>query len=250
MRRYFAFLFFCVVVLHQPAQAQIINIENERFLNDSNGWIGRANLSFLLVQSVDQVLSFGSQVHVQWKNDHQRLLLLNDVALVSAPGRDFVNTGYQHVRWNEKLTDRLTWEAFVQAQYNKVLRLDFRGLMGTGPRLKLFKNEKIHLYVASLYMFEHEEITDGDPRDAHRLSSYLTFVWKINEHVSFAQTTFWQPNLGRFSDYRIAHDSSFGIDITHRLSFGAQFNLLYDTNQPEGVPALTYQVRNGIEWKF
>src|ERR1700740_1166017 len=128
--------FFLLVFVHSYTQAQVINIESKRFLNDTNGWVGKIDFNFLLTQNTQQIIQVGNNVHVQYQRNRSRFLVLNDVNFIKAGNTDFVNAGYQHFRYNYKIVDRVTWEAFTQVQYNKVLRLHLRFLSGTGPRFK------------------------------------------------------------------------------------------------------------------
>lgn len=230
---------------------QVLNVEGQRFVNDTNGWVGRVGFSFQLLQNTKQVIGLGNAVHVQYRHNRHRVLLLSDLNFIRAGGTDFVNTGYQHIRYNNKLNEHLTWEFFVQTQYNKVLLMDFRGLAGTGPRVKLLKKENLHLYAAALYMFEHEQITgDSITFNDHRMSSYVTNTWILSKHADWSATVFYQPNLGNFSDMRIAGDMALDINITKKLGFRTTFNFLYDNKQPAGVPEWTYQLKNSIDWHF
>lgn len=246
------FLFLLVISFWTAgAQAQVLNVEGQRFVNDTNGWVGRVGFSFQLLQNTKQVIGLGNAVHVQYRHNRHRVLLLSDLNFIRAGGTDFVNTGYQHIRYNNKLNKHFTWEAFVQTQYNKVLLMDFRGVAGTGPRLKLIKKENLHLYAAALYMFEHERITgDSITFNDHRMSSYITCTWVLSKHADLSATVFYQPNLAVFSDMRIAGDMALDIGITKKLGFRTTFNMLYDNKQPGGVQELTYQLKNSLDWRF
>ncbi|MFL5753769.1 MAG: DUF481 domain-containing protein [Bacteroidia bacterium] len=232
-------------------QSQVINIESKRFLNDTNGWVGRADVNFSVIQNIQQFLSLGNTVHIQYQHNKSRFLFLNDINLIKAGSNDLVNSGFQHLRYNYKINTFLTAEVFTQAQYNRILRLNLRYLAGAGPRLKLFKKPDFRMYVACLYMYEYEEITN-DPvinRD-NRLSSYLSFTLGLGKIVELTSTTFYQPNMADLNDYRIANDSALEITIGKHLNYRTGFNLLYDTKQPEGIPNLVYSLKNGLSYKF
>jgi hypothetical protein len=243
--KYLFILFFPLLL-----SSQVINIESKRFLNDTNGFVGRSDLNFNIVQNTQQVISMGLNVHMQYQHHKHRFLAISDLAFIKAAETDFVNNGYQHFRYGYKIVDRLTWETFVQAQYNAVLKLDRRYLAGTGPRFKILKKKNIRLYVAALYMFEHQE-QDNETiiQNNHRMSSYVTFNISYNK-VDFSNTTFYQPLLSNFSNYRIASDSNLDIILTGHFNFRVGFNLLYDTHQPPGIPALVYTLKNGLSFKF
>ncbi len=241
---------FLLIGFYCPAFSQVVNIENKRFLNDTNGWVGRVDFGFNLTQNTQQIITFNNSVRVQYQKNKSRFLVLNDLNFIQAAGKDFVNTGFQHFRYSYKVKERITAESFVQTQYNPILRLNLRFLIGAGPRFKLFKKEKFKLYVATLYMYEYEEILNAIPNYDQRLSSYMTFAWSISKQIEWTSTTFYQPNIQNFSDYRIAHDGALEIGIGKHFSFIVNANVLIDTKQPEGIPELTYAIRNGLSFKF
>lgn len=242
----FVLLFSCFV-----ARAQVINIEGKRFLNDTNGWVGNADFTFNVIQNTQQVLSFSNTLRIQYQKNKSRFILLNDLNFIKAGNTNFVNSGYQHFRYNYKIDQHVTMEAFTQTQYNPVLKLDFRYLLGAGPRIKVLKKENAKVYFAALYMYEYDDIVNDDVNlYEHRLSSYLTFTFGLFKTVEITSTTFYQPNLENTNDYRIANDSGLEIHINKHLNFKSTFNLLYDTYQPKGIPELVYSFRNGLSIKF
>ncbi len=244
------FCLFCLSVFQIKITAQVINIESKRFLKDTNGFIGKADLNFNINQNTSQVISLGVNIHSQYVHNQHRVLAIGDLAFIKAGKQDFVNSGYQHFRYNYKLSQFLTWEAFVQAQYNRILLLDRRYLAGTGPRFKLVKQPNFRAYTAVLYMYEYQsQNNDSIESYNNRISSYLTLSLS-SKKVEFTSTTFYQPNLNNFDDFRIANDTAFEIIITGHFNFKVGFNLLYDTKQPIGIPDLTYTLKNGLSYKF
>jgi hypothetical protein len=252
MVRYFFVLFWQLVfnLLYTSSFSQVINIENKRFLNDTNGFVGRIDFGLNLTQNTKQIFAFNNTIRMQYQKNRSRFLVLNDLNFVRADGNDFINSGFQHLRYSYKCNKRLAAESFLQFQYNPILRLKMRFLAGVGPRFKVIKSEKFRLYTAALYMYEYEEIIKAPINRDHRISSYITFSWMVAKHLEWTSTTFYQPNIQQFSDYRIAHDGSLEVTINRHLTFLFSTNLLYDTKQPEGIPELTYALRNGISVKF
>jgi len=251
LRLIFKIVIALAIVISIPANAQVINIENKRFMNDTNGWIGNADFNFNVFNNTQQVLQFSNTMRIQYQKNRSRFILLNDLNFIKAGNTDFANAGYQHFRYNYKVNKWITMEAFTQTQYNPVLKLDFRYLLGAGPRLKLLKKVHAKIYVAALYMYEYDDIV-ADPivLHEHRISSYLTCTFSVLKNVELTSTTFYQPNIQNTSDYRIANDSGLEIHINKHLNFKSSFNMLYDTYQPLGVPDLVYSFRNGLSVKF
>jgi putative salt-induced outer membrane protein YdiY len=243
-------LFFFVLMLGEIS-CQVINIESKRFLNDTSGWIGRMDNYFQLTQNTQQIISLGNNVHMQYSHHEHKFLILNDINFIKAGSTDFVNSGYQHFRYSYKIRKWITWESFAQGQYNAIMKIQLRLLGGTGPRFRIVKREDFKLYAACLYMYEYEEIIL--PRTyttTNRLSAYATFTWTLTDNVEFSSTTFYQPALNDLSDYRLAGDGAFEFSINKRISLKINYNFLYDTKQPPGVPNFIYSVRNALGFKF
>ena len=251
LRSLIKIVFILVLFKTSVSKAQVINIENKRFMNDTNGWVGNIDFTCNVIQNTQQVISFSNAIRVQYQKNRSRFILLNDVNFIKAGNTNFVNAGYQHFRYNYKVNKYLTMEAFTQTQYNPVLKLDFRYLLGAGPRLKLVKRENVRIYLAALYMYEYDDIVnDAVNIYEHRISSYITGSFSLSKTVDFTTTTFYQPNIENTADYRIANDSGLEIHINKHLNFKSTFNLLYDTYQPSGIPDLVYSFRNGLSIKF
>jgi putative salt-induced outer membrane protein YdiY len=235
--------------------AQVLNIESLRFQNDSDGWIGTVKFAFAAQQNVNRIYDFGNSIHAQYRKGQSRWILLNNLVFSKTNGKSFENTGYEHIRYDYKLKkyDWLTWEAFVQTQYNKPMKMDLRAIAGTGPRFRLIKKERAHMYLGTLYMFEHEE-DEGEVLEAiyndHRLDSYLTFTWAPVKNAEMVNTVYYQPAFTDFSDYRISEVFSFAFTMTKHFAFETGFNLTYDTKQPPGIPNLYWSLEQGLNFNF
>jgi hypothetical protein len=242
---------FAVILWTTGVAAQVVQIESKRIRTDTTGWAGEVAASIQLIHSTSDVIDIGTNLHLQYKTTRSLYLILNNLDFIRADRENFENRGYEHFRYNYKVRDWLTWEAFAQAQYNKPLRLDFRGLVGTGPRFKVFVTKQARAYVASLVMIERENIT-GSPsvnRDV-RLGSYVSFTVEPNPKVRLVSTTYYQPNVRAPSDYRLASDSTFSAGVTQKLAVFASFSVLYDTRPPLGVVSSSYTFKNGIVYGF
>ncbi|MBE3072590.1 MAG: DUF481 domain-containing protein [Acidobacteria bacterium] len=240
-----------LTVLVAGAAGQVVQIEGKRIRTDKPGWAGEVSASAQFVKNRNDVTDIGMSLHLQFKTGRSLWLILNTLDFIRAGRTDFENRGYQHVRYNYKVRDWFTWEAFIQAQYDKPLHLDFRGLVGTGPRFKVFATPKARLYAAALVMYEREDLTGGLPtqRDV-RLTSYLSFTIEPNQQFRLVSTTYYQPRVDAFRDRRVASDSTFSAGITEKLSVFASVNVLYDARPPAGVVTTSYTLRNGLAYRF
>jgi len=234
------------------AKSQILNAESLRKVTDTSGFSGSASLAFSLKRDVNDYLSFGSNIHIQYKMNKHLVLLKNDIQFQNIEGNKFENSGITHLRYNYRFHPRIAWEIFAQAQYNKVSKIEFRGLMGTGPRFKLTTSEKYKFYFGTHIMYEQEELSDGVTplqRD-FRSSSYLSLSLYPTKTITFVSTTYFQPKLNDFGDYRFTSQSSLVIDLINNLAFSTTYTFSYDETPAVGIPNSQYSFESGFVYSF
>jgi hypothetical protein len=240
------FIFVCV-----NASSQVVNIESKRMRSDTTGWLGSAEGNFQLLKNTETIYDFGAKLHFQYKGNKSLWLFLNEYRVIKGGTTKFVNSGFAHVRYNYKVTPSfLRWEAFTQVQFNGALDVGVRGLIGTGPRIKLYDSDLFRCYAASLYMYEYQESVNRTIIERnHRSSSYLSTTLDLGK-VELSNTTYYQPNLRNFSDYRIHSQSDLVIDLFEHIDFTTGFTYRYDSAPFPGIPNETYYLYNGIVFEF
>lgn len=232
------------------SNSQVVNVESKRVRTDTTGWSGTLDATYDIVKNTEYIFNIGLISQLQYKNKKFLSFILTDYRLVKAAGTQYINTGYVHLRFDQKILPRLTWEYFVQGQFNQVLDVGFRGLAGTGPRFKLYDSDKFRCYIASLYMFEYEEnVAKTIFRRNHRSSSYLTFTIDF-DRFEVVHTTYYQPKYTDLKDYRIASQTALKISIFKQLSFTTTFSFRYESIPFPNIPKTTYSVTNGLSLKF
>ncbi|MBX2827074.1 MAG: DUF481 domain-containing protein [Flavobacteriaceae bacterium] len=231
---------------------QILNAESLRKVTDTSGWSGSASAHFALKRNVNDFVVLGSDIHVQYKMDKHLLLFKNDLNFQKIEGNKFENSGITHIRYNHRFHPRIAWEVFTQGQYNKVSLINFRGLLGTGPRFKLSRSENYKFYLGTLVMYEYEETADNVTpvlRDI-RGSSYLSFSLFPTERISVVSTTYYQPLFKQFSDYRISSQSSVAVELFGGFDLKITYTFVYDAVPAVGIPNSQYDFRTGISYSF
>ncbi len=252
MRRILIFLLGILPVL---LLAQIVNIEEQRITgtNDSVHWYGHLRFGANLVKVQEEVLQLSTSAQVEYKQGKSLLLFLMDGRFLRAGGKDFNNAGFAHLRYNRKLVGPLSMEFFTQAQYNRLLLIELRALVGGGLRYRLFKDAagKNRIYVGAAYLFEHNRFTDETAdRNWHRLSSYLSFTFRPWPGVTLASTTYFQPKIDYWANHRFSTEWRLDTPLGKKLSFFTDFSLQTDKALPIDAPEVTYAWLNGLTLKF
>jgi len=239
-----------VFLIPHLAKAQIINIEDKRITaKDSTHWLGSVNLGFNLYENNGRVFTLKGGMIIEYNKGNNLWLAINQFNIVKAGSSNFVNDGFQHIRYNLQIRPRLTYEAFGQAQYNERIRIKFRSLLGTGLRFQLLKDEAFYLGLS--YMYEYEEESKSNIiRRGQRMSSYLSFRYSPSKTFSISNTSYFQPLFNDWKDLRLSSQTNLIIRVTNRLSFTTSFSITYDTRVPEDVSNTIYRFNNGIRWNL
>ncbi|HRN57801.1 MAG TPA: DUF481 domain-containing protein [Agriterribacter sp.] len=241
-----------LVTMYIPAGAQIVNVESRRIQTDTTGWAGSFGGNINLSKNVEQVFSAGAFAHLQYKNSRNLYLFLGDYSFLKGAQKKYTDNTFFHLRYNHKFSNLTRWEAFTQLQTNKITKIDNRFLAGMGPRFKLSGSGMLHIYLGVLFMYEYErELVD--PPVAHhniRNSSYLSFTLKPAATLELISTTFYQPRLDQWSDFRILNQESANLFITQKLSATVNWSYVYDQFPVEGIPRSNYTFSTGLKYAF
>lgn len=240
------FLFFLNV------NSQILNVESLRRVTDTSGFSGSVSLDFSVKRDVKSYLGFENSTHLQYKMKRHLVLIKNDIQFQRVSGDKFQNSGIAHLRYNYKIAPRFTWEVFGQAQYNKVAKIDFRGLLGTGPRFKLSHSEKYKFYLGVLAMYEYEKLGDNITpiQKIARGSTYFTASLYPMDNITIISTTYFQPKFSDFSDHRVSNQSSLLIKLFNNFAFKTSYTFVFDAYPAEGIPNSQYNLTSGVVYSF
>jgi len=237
--------------LNNQVYSQIVNIEGKRIITDKVGWAGFVDVGFNLQKTEKKLFNLTGLGHVQFKTAKDLFLLLTSFEFITVNDGDLENRSLAHFRYNRKLGSLVRWEVFAQQQFNKVKNIKNRLLFGIGPRFKLSGSKKLKTYFGLLYMYEIENLTDSDITGKyHRISSYLSFSFSPSEKTSFVSTTYYQPNIENFSDYRVSSGNSFLVKLSRRISFILNVGFEYDSMPAEGINKSSYAVSNSLRYTF
>jgi hypothetical protein len=163
-----------------------------------------------------------------------------------------VDKSFAHVRYNYEIAPSVHWEVFAQAQSDLFQRIEFRSLVGTGPRYALYDDPTFRLALGLAYMFERDVINvepgapDARLQFAHRASSYLTAHATLSDGIDAVTTTYAQPKIDDPRDIRILNESGFIFKVAKALSTSISFTAHFDSRPPTGVVPTDAEVKNII----
>lgn len=242
----------CTLFYIQTTVAQLVNIENQRVQSDSLRSITLIDLQYNYQNNNNEELSlinFSGTHQYKTKNFKNYFLVLGNIDYSLANGEELSNSGLVHFRYNRKLNSKLRLEAFTQYQYNKILGVERRSLIGIGTRYKINKSEKTIFYVGSLLMQEFEKATDNTKTMSYqRLSNYLSLSIKNKtKTVELTSVVYYQPNINQWRDYRISSQIVLAFIITSKLQFINSVTFGYDSFTPTNISKQNIILTNGLK---
>lgn len=245
-------LFWGIVAFVQADIAQIVNIEGKRINSDTTGFDGQLEGNFSMNQNNTFLASLNTKAQVQYKWENDLVLLVGDWRFAVGDQQRFLNDGMLHLRYNRKINNWLRLEAFSQIQYNELLSVRFRFLLGFGPRFKLTGNSEVFkMYLGPMYMLEYEDVKSDDTTHVDsRMSTYLSWTLDPPGPFSFTATTYYQPLLKDWEDFRLSEVYNVKFRVIKRLDFKVDFNFMFDSRPPSTIRKFIFALATGVIFKF
>jgi len=249
---YLNFLLVIIFIFSGQLSAQLVNIEKSR-KEAKPGFQGDLATNLALTKNTRQIFEVGTTMHVQYHKNRQTVLVLNSINFMRVEDDDLINNGFQHLRYNYTLGEGFTTaEVFTQHQYNSIRLLKRRFLLGGGPRFRIYENDNLGFYIAPLIMYEYELLNDEPGTQSNRFKGdlYVSATYAIDERVNFSHTTYYQPDMARFNEYRISSETGLELKFNERFAFLVTYELAFDSKPPADIPRLFYTLKNGVKYKF
>lgn len=231
--------------------SQVVNIENKRKGDEDKKLIGKTDLTLDLNKSISSIFTAKNSTHVQYHDSNSVYLFLTDLQFMRVDTVKYLNNGFFHFRYNYNMPNEwLTFEAFTQVQFNRIQKIQRRFLWGGGTRFKIFDNEKYKVFSGLASMYEFELYLDNSFQDKIRMSNYASFEYKPIPEITIKHTTYYQPQINEFSNFRMTNETSLEAQIIKNLRFRTTFNHTYDSKPAHQVQKVFYRLSNGFVYRF
>ena len=140
---------------------QIVNIERSRSNKEQKGLKTNLYLNASYSQNTKEIFQGGFDLESQFQKGKSTFLLLANMVFVRADGNNYLNRGFQHLRYNYRLPKTfLELECFGQNQFNEVQKIKNRKLLGGGLRFSIANKDSFRLYFGLAFMHENEHPID------------------------------------------------------------------------------------------
>jgi hypothetical protein len=169
----------------------------------------------------------------------------------------YASSGLLHFRRTHWLRNWVAPEWYVQADYDRALKLDHRALAGGGIRLDFARGSWGRFGAGTSAMLEYErlDLPEGalhpDRTITFRNSTFATLRVTPGSSLVVSSTTYIQPALLEdVTDMRVLENLRIATSLTERLQLTVTFDLRYDSSPPDGISALDTRLRTGVTYTY
>jgi len=241
--------------------SQVLNIEPFRTVGDTNKVFGSFDGTFNASKTTKQIMQIGINSYLDYKSKKNKtrkhiLILVSNYnwlkAVSDGTTLSYLNDGFEHLRYNYAFLDRLKGEAFIQYQFNRIMNLRNRELVGFGLRYKVNDSKSLRMYIGSSLMNETNHISYSNISiniNYIKSSNYFTFTSYINDKIKISNTTYFQYNLNN-SKYRTYSVVEISFVLHKNISYKMSFNVQYDNDPIFNTPFFTYSTTNKLSFSF
>ncbi len=240
------------LLFFQFTWSQVIDIEHLRLDNKNQGFAGSVGFDIKLTKNTSDIFGLGAKAYFQFRKDDHLIFLISNVNFEKVDEKENINDGTNHLRYNYYWKPRIILEAFYQSQYNEISKIERRQLAGAGPRFVIHEGEKFKSFFGTILMYENEKVSEDEivyNKDI-RFSFYLPLRYKPTENIALSSTTFYQPKIDVFDDFRVFSYNAATIKIIKNLNFVITYIYEFDQFPAQGIPKTQYRLLNGISYSF
>lgn len=265
MLKHYAYIISATLLLFcgHCCPAQILNIEKFRLDKDTfNIWMGNISFGFNTKKQKNTVTTLNSASNLVYLSKKHSYLSINRINLIFVEDSKLISEGYAHLRFNLWRRKTLSYEPFLQYQFDLGRGLDKRELAGLTLRVQLKTGDKYIVAFNSGIMYEHELWKGNVLRKQFLISEGIaeTFFTKsttnlsvranLSSQLSLFLTSYYQARFVDFFNPRVISDISLMIKISNNFAITNQFLSFYDASPILDENSFTYTYNTNFTINF
>ena len=239
----------CILILSAPSLlfSQVNTEKLRQLIKEELGTQHTANIHYGFASGNSNHATLKLKVRSDHRKTKHHFFVSGDIHTGHSDGENYVNRGFVHLRWTHLLSKHWHTETYAQQEFNDFIDLDSRTLLGAGLRYTpSLESKKIQLTAGTGLMIEQENHTQTANETLVRSSSYLTGHLKVGLGT-LSGTTYIQPAVREFSDYRILTEANLETPLTRRISLTVTLQARYDNQPPSNLRRYDIELLNGLK---
>ncbi len=238
------------------AEAKINTEKYRKYYSDDVGFIFNMKTTFTAKAGNTEYTAYTGTGRVDYNGNTFDTFLVGNFEFKNTADKKVENQGFLHLRGITHITERATWEVFLQRQYDEFIDLNSRNLAGTGLKYRVIEHiagadssKSLDVNVSLGVMYETEEY-DVDAgivsKELWRSTNFISVDWLIKKKLSLTGVLYYQPAFKNFKNYRIASELGFEFALARSLHFIVDFTWRYNNLPITDVKKYDLSVQNGI----
>lgn len=256
MRLLSSFLPFMVglsLLLSVEGRCAIVNVLAPKIGEQPNGFTLSLGESFSGSGGNVDGFRFKSNLGFRLQNEDHTLYTVGSASVGKSEGVLNSESAFGHFRYRWTFYEPISLVTFVQGSHDRFRRLVLRAVAGAGAEVRLFRLKQIEWFGAIALMPEWEVLNDGvvdDQGYGTRMSSYITQAYSLTGNLTIGNTTFYQPQIMAWGDFRLLNDFLLAYKLNKYFSIRFTVNILYDSKPPPEVEKMDWRVSHGINFSY
>jgi len=259
-------MIFSVLVLRPSLNAQVLNVDRENGQDSTKKkFLASFTASFSSDKQKNKFIEFSNTAELDYflKNNYF-FILLNQTDIAYNGKSTIENNGFVQLRFRDNDTRFIAPDAYTQFQWNGILGLESRAVVGINARINCLEKQKSDLYVSIGSFYEMErwntrlssyaykvETNTFVYREMFRLNAVAKFAIKIGKKIDFVGVSYLQfPLNGNYYKPRWIFDSNVYFEVSKHLNFVVHYDFNYDDYRPLPIDHFYYSLNLGIQIKI
>lgn len=230
---------FLTSMLVAPFANAISNIESERPNPPEEGWSGSVKIGLNGKTGNQEERSHEGATRIVYRLDDDIFMVIAERDYGSTRGVKTTDKEFLHGRWVHLLNYDWAVEGFGQWEKDEFDNLTSRVLAGGGGRYSVAQKRDVYSFALGLGAFHETEkqnlVSYQETNRLWRMNAYYAYNYQINDNVSLASTTYYQPSLSDFDDFRVLFDAGIAVKLSTRLQLHVNYRLTHDSEPAQNL---------------
>ena len=263
MQKYIISALLLFFIFNFSTQAQIMNIERFRLDKDTfNVWMGNIGFGFSNKKQKVAMFQYNANANIAYLSRRHSYMTINYIKFIKVEKTDVLSEGYTHWRINFMRRKFLSYEPFVQFQYDLGRGLQYRQLAGFSFRFNVHSQDKVNVGFNTGAMWEVEEWkgavlrfpleTDSTRAQTNFIKSTTNLFAKIplSKQVTFFSIMYYQARFDDFFHPRFINDTQLQIALGKHFAFNSQFTSTLDAAPILQNNGFVYSLSSSLNYRF
>lgn len=195
----------------------------------------------------------------------KHLLIFKGNSDFTTNGNEFLqNSGYLHLRYRDNDTKFLSTEYFMQYQWNGLLGMKSRNLVGSNLRwMVLDKSYKNDLFLGLGIMYENENwnykgvksisdysLYNDTTVQKARINQYVKCAFVINDNIDFVLTNFIQSDIKDLLAPRVSTNAAINFKMLKHIGLSINLESMYDFKPVVPIDNFIYSLKMQLNIKL